>query len=137
MILKRDSFTFILISMSHLVSFLRTLLFVRARNMPRWVRKAPPVLSGPGCPGSRRQNSAQRTYLPRSVYKTATQHCATLVSFYVIGGVKKNRNVYQHTAIEQRYGCKNRTRIDLCERFASFLNCLRLTAQNVTILTKE
>lgn len=43
----------------------------------------------------------------------------------------KRRCVYQHTAIEQRYGCKNRTRIDLslCELFPS--GSLGPTAQNV------
>ncbi|KAI4816457.1 hypothetical protein KUCAC02_008784 [Chaenocephalus aceratus] len=39
------------------------------------------------------------------------QHCTNLGSVYVAG--KKTRLVYQHTAIEQRYGCNNRTRIDL------------------------
>lgn len=83
---------------------------------------APPVLSAPGCPrlppglGAKTRHTLSRICLDLSgapFYETATQHCVTLGSFYV--SQKNNNNtrlVYRHTAIEQRYGCTNRTRID-------------------------
>lgn len=119
MIVKSDSFTCILISVSHYASFPKV--------------SPPHACAQHAAMGAEGSSRLVWPRLPRvSAPKLGTAHVSASIRlqdshttlrdsgfFLCHWGGEKNRNVYQHTAIEQRYGCKNRTRIDLCELFAS------------------
>lgn len=111
----RDSFTFILPLVFPIWALLFSETCVRTTS---WDSRLLPSRLAPAAPSVGAKPRPCAPSCPdlsgAAVYKTATYHCTARTTLGSFSGAGKKKHVlFINTAIEQRYGCANRTRINL------------------------